>query len=65
MASLVVADILICFDLERRASINLDGDLAVKINLEVEDVDSIIRRKYGCLVGPRWSASSIIINRET
>ena len=65
MISLLVDGIRICLDLDLSASINLEGDLAVKINLDVEDVDSIIRRRYGCLVGPRWSASSIIINRET
>ena len=57
--------ILICLDLERNASMILEGDLAVKIKREVEDVDSIILRRYGCLVGPKWSASSMIIRRET
>ena len=60
-----VAGILICFDLERNASIILEGDLAVNMNREVDDVDSIILRRYGCLVGPRWSASSMMISRET
>ena len=48
-----VAGILICLDLERRASIILEGDLAVNMNRDVDDVDSIILRRYGCLVGPR------------
>ena len=48
-----------------RASIILLGALAVKINREVADSDSIIRRRYGCRLGPRWSASSITIKRLT
>ena len=57
MILLGVAEILICLDLERNASIIREGDLAVKIKRDVEEVDSIILRKYGCLVGPKWSAS--------
>ncbi len=48
-----------------KASMILLGALAVKINREVADSDSIIRRKYGCRFGPKWSASSITINRLT
>ena len=40
-------EIRMCLVLDLRASIIRDGDRAVKINLEVEDVDSIIRLRYG------------------
>ena len=56
--------ILICLDLERNASMIREGTCCEN-KAQVEDVDSIILRKYGCLVGPKWSASSMIIRRET
>ena len=46
-------EIRICFVHDLSASIIRDGDRAVKINLDVADVDSIILLRYGCLIGPR------------
>ncbi|CAI8310784.1 MAG: Uncharacterised protein [Marine Group II euryarchaeote MED-G33] len=55
----------ICCIRLRSASIIRLGARAVKMKRLVWDSDSIIRRRYGWRRAPRWSASSIIINRLT
>ena len=51
--------------LERIASISLEGARATRMNLLATPTVSIIRRRYACLIPPRWSASSITNSRLT